>query len=490
MGLFVLGAVLAPGAWAAPAAPEARTVNVVAVGDLIIARPLSQLQRPGALPGAREFADTVALLKASDVTFGNLETTIADIRNFAGVPYSWDGDWLLLSVPAVAADLARMHFGLVARANNHALDWGLEGMRETSRHVAAAGLVQAGVGEDAAQALAPGYYMAAPGKIGLVSMASTFRPTTEALARGPEVPRGRPGINGLHLAESYLLDRATYARAAELGCHFAAAGPCPPQPLPAQAQLFEATVRPAGAGERAFTHTYSMDSNDLARIMDGIASAKAAARYLIVAIHAHEQRTDEDPPDSWDSPGDFLRELAHQAIDRGADLFVVTGIHHVAGLELYHGKAIFYGLGNFFWSDIQLPLPADLYASDANRSLLESAFAHPARATDADLTLLINANSGFATRGDPVLNRTFHGVLTRTAFDDATRRVKEIRLCPVDLGYGRKLTASGIPRRAGRVVAELVLDRMIAMSAGSGLRFRKLMDGPYLIGVATPDTGR
>ena len=462
----------------------ARDFTVVAVGDLIISRPLAMLRQPGAFADARQFGDTITLLGQSAVTYGNLETTIADIRRFEGPPYSWDGDWPLLSVPAVAADLAAMHFNLVARANNHALDWGLEGMRETGRHVAAAGLAQAGAGDNAAEAAAPGYYSGPEGTIGIVSMASTFRPTTNALPASTEAPRGRPGINGLTVSEALLLDSSAYEQVARLACQFADATPCPVTP-PA-VDLFGATIRPAGSNETPFTHVYTMNPEDLERIMAGIRSAKPRARFLIAAIHAHEQRTDGDPPRSWATPAAFLTTLAHQAIDNGADLFVVSGIHHVAGIEIYRGKAIFYGLGNFFWSDIQLPLTADLYEADANREFLARAFKYPERATDADLTLLMNANSSFAIAGDKTLNRTFHGLLTRTVFDVGTRAVKEIRLYPVDLGYGAKLTASGLPRRAGARVAALVLDRIITMSAGAGVQIRKSRDGPYLIGVATP----
>jgi hypothetical protein len=77
-------------------------------------------------------------------------------------------------------------------------------------------------------------------------------------------------------------------------------------------------------------------------------------------------------------------------------------------------------------------------------------------------------------------------VLTRTVYDDATQLVKEIRLYPIDLGYGEKLTRSGIPRRAGAAVADSVLDRIISLSGNAGVRIRKVKDGPYLIGVATP----
>jgi len=128
---------------------------LVAVGDMVISRPLSMLQNPGALNDPGPFASALALLRQSDATYGNLETVIIDIRKFPGAPYSWDGDWPLSSVPEVAHDLELMHVNLVSRANNHALDWGLEGMRESGRRVADAGIAQAGVGEDATAAAAP-----------------------------------------------------------------------------------------------------------------------------------------------------------------------------------------------------------------------------------------------------------------------------------------------------------------------------------------------
>ena len=460
--------------------------SLVAVGDMVTSRPISMLQLPGAFKDARQFADALALLRQGDATYGNLETVIVDIRKFAGAPYSWDGDWVLSSVPEVAEDLAAMHVNLVSRANNHALDWGVEGMRETGRRVAAAGIAQAGTGEDAKEAATPSYYASAKGKVALVSMVSTFRPTTNALQASASAPRGRPGVNGLNVTETVLLDAPAYERVATLACHYSGTTRCPVSPLPAVTDLFGARIRAAGSAETPFTHVYEMAPEDLARITAGVRSAKPSARYLIASIHSHEQSTDEDPPGSWEVPAAFLKTLAHQAIDNGADAFVTTGIHHVAGIEIYRGKPIFYGLGNFIWSDIQLPLSADLYESNTNRVYLESSFGHPERATDADLSLVLNAHSTFATAGAKSLNRTFQSVLTRTVYDDATQFVKEIRLYPIDLGYGEKLTSSGIPRRAGQAVANMVLDRIISMSGDSGVRIQKVNDGPYLIGVATP----
>jgi len=464
--------------------------TLAAVGDLILSRPVSMLRNEGAFPYAPAFRDAIALLGAADVTYGNLETTIVDARSFTGSPYSWDGDWMLSSLPAVAADLKLMHIDIVSRSNNHALDWGLEGMRETSQWVKAAGLVQAGIGETAEEAAAAGDFQSAKGEVAIVSMVSTFRPTTNALSMSEQAPHGRPGINGLGVLKTSVVDARTYELARRLACTFAGSNPCATGA--AAVDLFGNAVRSAAAGEKPFTYTYAVDSADEARIMSAIAAAKsgpAPARYVVAAIHAHEALDEERPPASWQHPAAFLKTVARKAVDSGADVFIATGIHHVAGMEIYKGKPIFYGLGNFFWSDMQEPLSAELYASSVNRGFLDRSFGHPQRATDADLTNLLNANS-FATRGAKSLNRTFQTVLVRVVYDDgrAGRPVKRVFLYPIDLGYGEKLTRSGVPRRADDTVAKSVLERIMALSDTANVGITTRRENGYLIGIAVPAT--
>ena len=89
----------------------------------------------------------------------------------------------------------------------------------------------------------------------------------------------------------------------------------------------------------------------------------------------------------------FLKELARGAIDSGADMFVTTGNHNLGPIEIYDSpgrgkRPIFYGLGNFFWSDVQELLPADLFAR--NRELLKKTWQDPERATEYDLTAPLN----------------------------------------------------------------------------------------------------
>ena len=157
---------------------------ISAVGDLIISRPLSQYAKT--LPAFKSVLD---LLQRSTVVYGNMETTIFDPRSFKGSPFSWDGDWTNAALPIAARDLKSMGFAIVSRANNHALDWGPEGMRETSRWLDEAGIVHAGVGETRGLARAPSTSRPAPDAWRSSLSPRPFAPPpTRCLPRAP-----RPG---------------------------------------------------------------------------------------------------------------------------------------------------------------------------------------------------------------------------------------------------------------------------------------------------------
>ncbi|HEY5657936.1 MAG TPA: CapA family protein [Myxococcota bacterium] len=420
--------------------------TLAAVGDCIISRPLSQKRASDAA-----FDAAVEILLGADATFGNLETSILDVRHFAGHPDAGAEDWGLTALPAVAGDLAKLGFDLLSRANNHALDWGVEGMRETGRWLDAAGLVHAGVGENRGFARAPQYFESAKGRIGLVSLATTYAPSAAATpARGST--SGRPGLNALRVQRFTVVPPDTMRALVGIRDAMRAARGEPVEAgaeLPAELSLFETQFR---LGD-AFAYRYEMNAVDLAEILRSIRLGKQHADFLVVSLHAHEAAFDED------SPGDFLRALARHAIDAGADAFVTQGIHHLGPVEVYEGKPIFYGLANFFWSDIQEPLDPLLF--EANASLVEEAFPDASAATDADLTALLNAD-GFDN------DRTFQTVIAVSRFEAG--RVAEIRLHPVDLGYGRRLPDSGVPRLASRARGRPILERMREISKPYGTR--------------------
>jgi poly-gamma-glutamate synthesis protein (capsule biosynthesis protein) len=425
--------------------------SAAAVGDLIISRPLSQYA--GTLPA---FGEVLKILRGTSVTFGNLETTIFDPRAFAGAPYSWDGDWTNASLPAVARDLKSMGFSIVGRANNHSQDWGLDGMRETARWLDDAGLPYAGAGETHRMARAPAYFEGPQGRVALVSFASTFRPTSESMLEGPTAP-GRPGLSALHLQETLLAPRPAIEAFAMAQCALYGEH-C--KDVPGEGNLFGTRYRAA----EAYGSEHAMDPDDLREIYGAIRAAQLNADFVIVAIHAHECSTGCDDGGSPRGAANFLKELARGAIDSGADLFVTTGNHNLGPMEIYDSpargkRAIFYGLGNFFWSDVQEQLPRDLFTR--NRGLLTNAWKDPSKATDYDLTAPLNVGSFDH-------DFTFQSVVAEVRFSG--NRLSEVLLHPVELGYGDKLTTSGVPRLVSdEAKARAIIGQIVGQTAKFGL---------------------
>ncbi|SFV66877.1 Capsule biosynthesis protein capA [hydrothermal vent metagenome] len=53
------------------------------------------------------------------------------------------------------------------------------------------------------------------------------------------------------------------------------------------------------------------------------------------------------------------REIAHSLIDAGADIIIGHHAHVIQSHEIYRGKHIFYGLGNFIFPDLDVPTRYD-----------------------------------------------------------------------------------------------------------------------------------
>ena len=425
--------------------------TAAAVGDLIISRPLSQYAET--LPA---FGEVLKILRGTGVTFGNLETTIFDPRGFTGAPYSWDGDWTNASLPEVARDLKSMGFSIVGRANNHSQDWGLEGMRETARWLDDAGIPYAGAGESHRRARAPAYFEGPKGRVAVVSLASTFRPTSESMPEGPSAP-GRPGLSALHVQETLLAPRPAIEAFAKVQCTLYGSH-C--DDVPKEGSLFGTRYREADR----FSYEHTMDPEDLREIYGAIRSAQQNADFVIVAIHAHECSTGCDDENAPRGAANFLKELAHGAIDSGADMFVATGNHNLGPMEIYKSPArgyrpIFYGLGNFFWSDVQEQLPHDLFTR--NRKLLADVWKDPTKATDYDLTAPLNVGTFSHAY-------TFQSVIAEVRFDG--NQLAQVVLHPVEIGYGDTLTTSGVPRLVtDEAMAREIVGQVVDQTAKFGL---------------------
>ena len=122
-----------------------RPITVSFVGDVHGESPIAEALAAGENP----FAAYVARLSEADITVANLETTVGS----AGTPD--DKEFVFQAPPALATTLAESGVDVVSMANNHGMDYGHEGARETVLIAEAAGLDVIGYGETAAAAYAP-----------------------------------------------------------------------------------------------------------------------------------------------------------------------------------------------------------------------------------------------------------------------------------------------------------------------------------------------
>jgi len=416
-------------------------LTIAVVGDCIASRPLVQL-------AARDepFAEVVQILRGADATIGNLETPILDLGLPGAVPWAAPDDWVVRAEPAVAADLHALGFDAFARANNHALDWSVEGMRETSRLLDSAGLIHAGVGESASAARAPAYVETPAGRVALISATTSPSPVDVAAALEPfHGIAGRPGVHAVRVRPTITADAARIEWLRELR-----------DAVPELSTAWTETEPDLELARTRFVAgddlgvRYLVEPDDLRALLRSVKLATQHAEVAVLTLHVHQgDRRGELPPA-------FLRELSRAAIDLGADVVAVSGPHRLGPVEVHAGKPILYGLGDFIWSDLHEPLPA--YFWSRTRRSLGDAAPDPEAATDADLLHVLNEDAF----DDP---EVFRAVIATITFDGGALRT---RLHPVQLGYGEPLTRRGIPRTTPPAVATEILSAIDERSSSLG----------------------
>lgn len=96
----------------------------------------------------------------------------------------------------------------------------------------------------------------------------------------------------------------------------------------------------------------ALNEEEAAKIEKAIGSVKTmGAQLVIVCIHWGIEKEN--------IPTDEQVQLAHQAIDLGADLVLGTHPHVLQGVEKYEGKYILYSLGNFCFGGNDNPADKD-----------------------------------------------------------------------------------------------------------------------------------
>ena len=407
----------------------AQEITLALTGDAIITRRLSVYEEP-------DFLELIDMIRGADAAFTNLEVLFHDYEPY---PAHQSGGTWMRGEPILAKELVWAGIDMVSRANNHTGDYGVEGLRLTTKYVDEAGLVHAGAGESLAEAREARFLETARGRVALISMASTFPDHSRAgNARGSM--KSRPGLSPLRytterVATAEQLDRFQ-GLAEEMGLNF----------------------NRSDRGARTLSTNFIEGSEtgvvtrpnpeDVAEIAAVVRSASRLADQVIVTIHAHESGG------ARSVPAGFLIEFARAMVDAGATMFVGHGPHVLRGIEIYKGKPIFYSLGDFvFQNETLLRLPDENYQAydlDVNDHV-------------ADFNAVRYRNE---TVGFPANPEIWEAVVAMPTFtgDELT----ELALHPITLGYGKPAWVRGRPMLAHGVLATKILNDLVERSKPFG----------------------
>ncbi len=230
------------------------------------------------------FLATAALLQSADIAVANLEGPVA-ARAKQG-----KGKYVYKVPPWTLTGVKWAGFDLVSLANNHVRDCGVQGVEETLENLSKTGIKVFGAGRNEREA-----------------------------ARAEIV-----GLNGTQVAFLGFVAPETYFHEREDSLKEGAHG-----------RMEKLMERRLGAGRNRPGTIVAKKDN----IEGGIRGVGDAADLVVVFIHFGIRY--------HRPPTEMQRYLAHIAIDAGADIVVGHHAHFWQPVEIYRGKPIVYGLGNF-----------------------------------------------------------------------------------------------------------------------------------------------
>lgn len=267
-----------------PADSPVRTRSVRLVGDIFVSE-----EDPG-----QTFAATRELLRGGDVLIGNLEVPLCDVG--APLPKS---NGHLRSEPRMVQALTAAGMTAVTVANNHAMNYGEDGLDQTLRVLDDAGIGHAGGGTDSAAAHAPFVGQVRGWRYAVLSYTSVY-------ARGMFEARADRG--GLATVK---VDTAYQPRERHLE-------------VPGLPPIIRTDV----------------DAKDVARVQSDIVAIRDHVDAVIVCWHWGVSVVAHDVVQ-------YQREMGRMAIDAGADAVVGHHPHSLQPIDFHHGKPICYCIGNF-----------------------------------------------------------------------------------------------------------------------------------------------
>lgn len=253
---------------------------------------------PEAVRARPETAALFETLRAADIAYVNQEAPLTRCGLRAEKQNTLRAD------PAQVEDLLLAGVDVACLANNHMLDYGVDGLADTLALLAERGIRQVGAGLTLEAARAAVVLDGPSGRVGFLAFAST-------LPQGFAASAERPGIAPIRVTSAFVVENP-----------LAMEQPGTPPPV---------LTFPLAA--------------DLEATCSAVRTLKAEAEYVVVSAH-------------WGVAGqdaimDYQREVGRALIDAGCDLILGHHPHRLHGIEFYQGKPILYSLGNFVFE----PLP-------------------------------------------------------------------------------------------------------------------------------------
>ncbi len=267
--------------------------RLVAAGDWF-----AQGRIPEEVRARRETAAVLEVLRAADVAFVNLEAPLTRRGVRAEKQNTLRAD------PAQVEDLLLSGVDVVSLANNHMLDYGIDGLADTLALLSARGVAHVGAGPDLEAARAAAVLDGPGGRVGFLAFAST-------LPQGFAAAAERPGVAPIHVTTAFVVEN----------------------PL-AQEQ--------PGTPPPVITFPLRLD---LDATCDAVRALRDRAEFVVVSAH-------------WGVAGqdaimDYQRDVGRALVEAGCDLILGHHPHRIHGVEYHRGKPILYSLGNLVFE----PLP-------------------------------------------------------------------------------------------------------------------------------------
>lgn len=291
------------------------------VGDVMTAR---SYEIPGGIIDTYGveaiFAPTLPILgQAADVTIANLECPYTD----RGTPHPTKF-YTFRSRPENIAGAVFAGIDIVDLANNHALDFGLEGMLQTAAVLDSCGIRHSGTGLNDTAALLPTYWTERGVRIAFLGQCN-FTEREWNHQPFPDAGANKPGF-------AYLLPKNLE------------------KAITATRDQADVVIVQMHSGIEYETEP-PPDATGAAGPKDKAISAAGPIRPPVEAAAGGpgniEFRFRNEP-----SPGE--RELRRLALDLGADIVINHHPHVLQGFESYNGKLIAHSLGNFIM-DLSYP---------------------------------------------------------------------------------------------------------------------------------------